>query len=112
MAVVGWDHGRKKTLTIPSSAQESDVLNMGSLGTFASYNLGILTPDALTGVVTLEVSDKPEGPFRPYQSDNVDITLTADKGMSLDPVPFPYLRFASSLAEAADRDIVMIAHRT
>lgn len=110
MATVSWEQGRKKALTIPQSAQVSDVLDMGSLGIRSAYRLAILAPDAFTGVVTIEVSDAPTGPFRTLQSDNVDVALTSDKGTVLSPMPFPYLRIVSSLAEAADRDIVLIAH--
>lgn len=110
MALVSWEQGRKKTLTIPQSGQTSDVLDMGSLGLRAAYRLAILAPDAFTGVVTIEVSDLAAGPFRTLQSDNVDVALTGDKGTVLSPMPFPYLRIVSSLAEAADRDIVIMAH--
>ena len=111
MAVVSWDHGRRKTLTIAQSAQESDVLDMGSLGTRAAYRIGILAPETLTGVITIDVSDQPDGPFRTLQSDNVDIALSADKATVLSPVPFAYLRFVSSLEEAAARSIIIVAHR-
>ena len=111
MAVTGWDHGRTKTLTIAQSAQETDVLDMGSIGTRAAYRIGVLAPEVLTGVITIEVSDAATGPWRTLQSDNVDVALSADKATVLSPVPFPYIRFVSSLAEAAARSIVVIAHR-
>lgn len=109
MATVSWDAGRKKTLTIPQSGQTSDVINMGSMGARGAYRIGLLAPDAFTGIVTLDVSDAEAGPFRTLQSDNIDVVLSADKAAVLDPMPFPYLRFVSSLAEGADRDIVVMA---
>ena len=109
MALVSWDAGRKKTLTIPDGQQSSDTLDMGSIGHRGSYRLGILSPAALTGIVTIEVSDLAAGPFRTLQSDNVDVTLATGKAAVLDPFPFPYVRIVSSLAEAADRGIILIA---
>lgn len=110
MAQVSWEQGRRKSLTIPQAAQETDVLYMGSLGMRAAYRLGILMPDTLTGVVTIDVAMAAEGPFRTLQSDNVDITLSAGKAAVLDPVPFPHMRFVSTLAEDADRVFTLVAH--
>lgn len=110
MAQVSWERRRRKTLTIPQFAQATDVLYMGSLGTLAAYKLGVLSPDALTGVITIDVAMEETGPFRTLQSDNADVTLSAGKAAVLDPVPFPYFRIVSSLVEAADRDFVLVAH--
>ena len=108
MATVGWDQGRVATLSIPSSGTESDVLDMGSQGTVAAYKLGIASPAGLlTGTITLEVCDTEAGAYVTLQSDGADINLTAAKAAVLAPVPFRYIKIASSAAEGAQRDFIV-----
>lgn len=108
MALVSWDEGRTKTLTISSGLQESDVLDMGSLGVYKAYAIGIITPAAFTGAVTIGVSDSATGTFVTLQSSAADVVLLASKGTVLDPLPFPYMKFMSDQAEGDDRDIVIV----
>ena len=110
MALVSWDAGRRTTLSILSSTQETDVLDIGGTGKLAAYHIGILAPTAFTGTITIDVSDDEAGPFRTLQSDNVDVALTAGKATILSPIPFRYLQIVSSASEAADRNIFLIAH--
>ncbi|HEY7710635.1 MAG TPA: hypothetical protein VIG57_11460, partial [Candidatus Entotheonella sp.] len=102
----------KKTLTIAEAAQDSDVLNMGSLGILEAFVLSILGPSALTGTVTIEVCDTATGTFITLQSSGNDVTLAAAKAAVLSPMGFPYMRIHSSGAEAADRAFVILAHST
>ena len=110
MATVGWDQGLSVTLTIASAATESDVLNMGSEGRKSAYRLGVLSPAALTGVVTIEVAEAEAGPFSTLQSDAVDVNLTAGKAAVLDPVPFTYVKLVSSAPEGENRDFTVKGH--
>jgi hypothetical protein len=110
MATVGWDAGRKKTLTIAQAAQNSDVLNLGSEGVREGYIIGILNPATLTGTVTVEVCDTATGTFRTLQSNALDVALPVAKAVVLDPFPFPFMRLHSSGAEAAARSFVIQAH--
>jgi hypothetical protein len=112
MATVSWDQGRKKTLTIAQDAQDSDVLSVGSLGSLEGYLIGVISPAALTGTVTIEVCDDAAGTFRTLQSSGNDVTLTAAKAAVLSPMPFPFMRLHSSEAEAADRAFLIFAHST
>lgn len=111
MAKVSWDSGRTKTLTIAQSGTTTDVLDLGSDGTWSGMQIGILSPAALTGTVTVEVCDTEAGTFRTLQSDGSDIALTATKAAVLDPVPFRYLRIKSSGAEASARNFVLVGRR-
>lgn len=111
MATVGWDSGRTKTLTIASAAQLTDVLDMGSEGMYAAWDLGIIAPAALTGTVTLQVSDSATGTFVDLQSSGSDVALTAAKAMSLERIAFRYIRFSSTIAEGDTRSIILTAHR-
>jgi hypothetical protein len=110
MATVGWDAGRKKTLTIAQAAQNSDVLNLGSQGVREGYIIGILNPATLTGTVTVEVCDSATGTFRTLQSNGVDVTLAVTKAVVLDPFPFSFMRIHSGSAEAAARSFIIQAH--
>lgn len=111
MATVGWDNDRSKTLTIASSGTESDVLNLGSLGTYDGYRIGILSPDAVTGTITIGVAATETGDYQTLQSDGTDVNLTAAKASVLDPFPFRYMKIVSSASEAAARSFILIAHR-
>jgi hypothetical protein len=71
--------------------------------------MGILTPAALTGTITIEVADVEAGPFKTLQSDGADITLPADKACVLHPFPFQFMRFFSDASEGAQRDFIVNA---
>jgi hypothetical protein len=109
MATVSWGVGGTVTLTIASAAQTSDVLDMNTLHMHSSPPLGMITPAAFTGTITIQVSDAEDGTFVNLQSQNADITLPTSRALTLEPVPFQFLRLASSASEGADRDIYIKA---
>ena len=110
MATVDWDSNRTKTLSIPSSGTESDVLDTGSLGVVHGYQIGILGPTALDGVITIEVAWVEAGPYRALQSSAADINIPANKATVIQPVPFRYIKIVSSATELAQRDFFLVGH--
>lgn len=65
---------------------------------------------ALTGTVSVQISDTPTvaGNFRNLQSGGADITIAANKAVSIIPLVARYLRLVSSGTEAAQRDFVVM----
>lgn len=90
-------------LTIPSGAQVSNALPEKDFRW--SRSMVILSPVAITGIYTIEVSD-PIVPvtadWRTLQSGGSDVTLAAGKALVLDTLPFRNLRLATSGTPVAD----------
>jgi hypothetical protein len=109
MATVSWGVGGTVTLTIATSAQTSDVLDMNTLHMHSCPPIGMITPAAFTGTITIQVSDAEDGTFVNLQSEDVDIALPTSRALVLEPVPFQFLRLASSTQEGGDRDVYLKA---
>lgn len=114
MATVGWDAGRRKTLTIPSGQTETNVLDLG-LGpkttgrAYRRLDILIMAPAVLTGVVTVHVCDTEGGTFQPLTSGGSNVTLAAAKATPLAPGLGRFLKIISGSAEAADRAFILTA---
>lgn len=113
MAVVLWDPGRTKTLTIPNAGTESDILDLGQGAaggpkSYRRWDIVVLNAAALTGTVTVHVSNLSTANFRPLQSGGADITLPANKATPLIPLVARFLKLVSGSAEAAERAFILM----
>lgn len=72
-------------------------------------DLEIYAPDALTGTVTLQIASKyGSTEWKTFQTDGVDVALVAGKVIQVPIGAFEDLRFHSSSAEGAQRDIDVV----
>lgn len=92
------------TLTILSAATVSGELDLGLSKSRRLLALLFLNPAALTGVVTIQLSDVTAGTFRTLQTGGADITLAATKAVVVTELPaWGFLRLSSTIAEGANR---------
>ena len=108
MATVIWDSGRTKTLTIASAATTSDILNLAGLRALRITSILIISPPALTGVVTILVAEKDSDTFVTLQSGGVDIALPAGKATQLTNITAGIIQLSSTIAEGANRDFRLL----
>lgn len=105
MATVGWDPGRKKTISIPSAGTESDILNLESLGARRTLALEIRAPALGAGeTITLQVASSATGTFAPQQSGGADITIPDSKVTPVLDLNAGAIKLVSAVAVAAQRD--------
>ncbi len=94
-----------QTLSIPNAGTDSPELNLAGDINRGPIILEILAPAALTGVVTVQVSDVSGGTFRTLQTGGADVAIAAAKAIVITDLPATgVLRLHSTLAEAAQRD--------
>lgn len=92
------------TLTILSGQTASGEFDLGQSRGRELLSLLFLNPAALTGVVTIQISDVTGGTFRTLQTGGADITLGAAKAVVVTELPsWGFLRLSSTLAEGANR---------
>ena len=94
----------KQNLVIAAGEKYSDELELAVLERVQS--LSIQAPAALSGTISLQSADEPDGSrWTGVQSPpGTDITVPAGKSVVLTDAPFPRLRLATSVAsEAAER---------
>ena len=111
MAVVQFDPGRTKTLTIPNGQTESDILDLGQgpangPKSYRRWDMNIWNLNAaLTGTVNVYVSLTPTNPgnFRKLNSGGSAISLPVDSVTSIVPIVARYMKLVSSSAEGATR---------
>lgn len=87
-------------LVIASSGTDSNVLGVAELND--AEKLIIYPPAALTGTVTVEVSQD-NLTFTTLEKDGSDIAITAGKAIELENPAFRYMKVVSDMAEAAER---------
>lgn len=91
-------------MVIPSGQQNSNAVKPID----DCYGLGITSPSALTGTITVEVEMTDTGTsFATLQSGGTDITIAAGKATILTPLPYKQIRMHSNAAEGADRTFLV-----
>lgn len=96
------------TLSIPSSGSDSPELNLAGDINRGPIILELLAPAALTGTVTVQVSNVSGGTFRTLQTGGADIAIAAAKALVITDLPATgVLRLHSSGTEAAQRDFIV-----
>lgn len=105
-------HTARFTISIPAAGLLSPALStMMSKGALRSTlgnteSIELFGPPALTGVVTVQVCPRYGGTvWRNLQVNGADVTVPAGKALTITFHTFEDLRFSSTLAEAAQRDI-------
>src|SRR5262245_2789059 len=108
MAVVAWDAGRRKTLTIANAATETDILDLGSGKAYRPLDILVEGPAVLTGTVKVQVCSTFGGTFNVLQSGGADIAIPAAKATPLVPAAgCRFLKLVSSGAEGASRAFIL-----
>jgi hypothetical protein len=119
MATVYGGKGESVTATIPNAGTNSDVVDLWGTASGSSYtagarNITVIAPAAFTGTVTAEsaTDEAFTNAVAIRTPGGTDIAIAADKA-TIFPVPFGarWLRFTSSMAEAAARDLVVYVSR-
>lgn len=87
-------------MVIASSGTESNVLDIAELNN--AEKLIIYSPSALTGTITIEVSQD-NSTFVTLQLNGSDINPAAGKATEVDKPAFRYMKLLSGSAEAAER---------
>ena len=94
-----------QSLVILSGASTSNVVTLVD----DAKALGLWTPAALTGVVTIEVEPSSTGTdWAPLQSGGADVQPAALKHTTINPIAFRRIRMTSNAAEGADRTFKLV----
>ena len=108
MAVVNWDPGYNKTLTIASGQTESgDTINLAGLGARRKMGITIINPATLPETVNVHVAESSSGTFQPLYSGGTAIALDADGATVITDVIAGALKLVATGAVAANRTFIL-----
>jgi hypothetical protein len=101
------------SLVITTSFETSNVIGGALLDWLAG--LEIMSPETLSGEVSVEVADLPpeevtDGDFRVLQSGGDDVVLSADRATPITQVSFRSLRLATTVAPGDDEEYAVVGH--
>ena len=104
MAITNW---RKCTLTILSTATESEELDLTANGVRRAKSLQISAPATLTGTVTIHVAQAVGGTYMPLANGGTAFTLPVSQALQLSGIVAGALKLVSSGAEGGDRAFIV-----
>ena len=103
MAVVNFDPGYNKTLTILNGQTESDTVNLEGLGARRTMVHTIMSPATLPEITNILIANSPTGAFVIVQDNVMNVDLTAGDAQTLPAMSVSALKLVASGAVAADR---------
>ena len=97
---MGW---QSTTFTIANAGTDSNKVNLIDNSDRRPLHMTVFAPAALTGTVTVKVSDVVGGTMVTLQSGGVDVTIAAGKAVAIGIIIAAEVQLVSSGAEAAER---------